>query len=97
MKGTNHIVWDDITVEITKNWNQLVLVQDEQVLARTSLQYCRRITHELDKKPEISHNVISFLNVKFKLDLDILGVLYRTNLIMEANRDITKNNLVQKK
>ena len=49
LKGTKHIVWDDITMDITKNWNQLVLVQDEQELARTALQDCQRITNELDK------------------------------------------------
>ena len=33
----------------------------------------------MDKNPEVSHNVISFLNVKYNTDLDVLGVLERNN------------------
>ena len=46
-------------------------------------------------KPQIVKNVIIFLNSKTWNELKVLGVRYKTSIVMEAKKLTRKKNLVQ--
>jgi hypothetical protein len=52
MKGATHIIWDNITNTILKNWFYFTLVQDEIDLITMVLKDIKGIANELENKPD---------------------------------------------
>jgi hypothetical protein len=69
MKGSKHIIWDDIANTIFKNWFYFTLAQDELDLIIIVLKDIKGTTNELENKNYLAVDIIKLLNNKTKEEL----------------------------
>jgi FtsZ-binding cell division protein ZapB len=63
LKGAKHIIWDSISVEVTKLRTYLIYVNDEDNITVLAKQRCKVINETLSKRPaKWTQNVINLLN-----------------------------------
>jgi len=90
-----HKNWDSITEAILTY--SFILKNDEFELITTGGKDVVVVNKELENKSDIAKLVvIKFLNSKTKLELRQLGVKDRTRLVMDENKVITKQCLIEK-
>lgn len=90
-----HILWDEIVTKISKFWNHLVVLQDEQILACHTEHDINKPCNELSDKPLIVDSVITFLNSRSKNDLKEMNINDGIEIIMEASKLHTNMNFIQ--
>jgi len=86
LKGAKHKIWETIATTIFKNLSHFSLFQDEFEMITIIFKDIKRKTYELENKPELSNNIISFLNNRSKKELKYLNVIDRTNIVMDYKR-----------
>jgi hypothetical protein len=69
-------------------------MQEEYELIFEVVKEIKIIAIELEDKPELTYDLIKFLNIRSK-DLKSLNIEDITNLIMEAKKVLVKNQLMQ--
>lgn len=94
--GTKHIIWDQIIKDIFSNWDNFVVLRDEEDLAFNVQRHIEEASNELGDKPIMVDRVIAYLNSRTWKYLHTLGVRDRTETILEASKVHTKRNLIQK-
>ena len=63
LQGAKHLIWDALSVEITKFRSYLNYIDDKGVIENVAFQRCKVVNETLDKNPlETLENVIDFLN-----------------------------------
>ena len=61
LQGAKHIIWDTLTIEITKFRSYLNFVNDKNVIVDLALQICKLENENLEKKPlDTAQNVVNF-------------------------------------
>ena len=61
VQGAKHLIWDTLTIEITKFRSYLNFVNDKNVIVDLSLQRCKLVNKNLDKKPlDTAQNAVKF-------------------------------------
>jgi hypothetical protein len=95
LQGSKHIIWESISVEVTKLMTHINIFNDEDKIAVLAKQRCKVINETLSKRPtEWAQNAINLLNIVPSSSLQIIGIKYRTALIIWSRRIITKHNLL---
>jgi hypothetical protein len=96
LQGDKHILWDSISVEAAKFRVYLNFINDKYNMAITTRSRCNVVNGILAKKPsEWAQNAINLLKSIPTVELQTIGVKYRTTLIIWARRVITKHNLLK--
>ena len=63
LQGAKHIIWDHITLEVTKLWVFLNFVEDKRVLVVSSLVKYEVENEIMPRRPATkAHNSIAFLS-----------------------------------
>ena len=63
LQGAKHLIWDTLSVEITKFRNCLNFIGDESALVNLATQRLKLANETMEKKPlNIVHNAVNFLN-----------------------------------
>jgi hypothetical protein len=94
--GSKHILWHHLFLNITIFRECINLVYEEYEMAMSSIQKCKTMTKELLHRPiEVAQNIINFMNMETKVDLQDLGVNDKLAIIISAKKFIYKHNFVQ--
>ena len=63
LQGDKYLIWDALTIEITKFRSYLNFVNDKNAIVDLALQICKLVNENLDKKPlETTQNAVIFKN-----------------------------------
>ena len=63
LQGANHLIWDTLSVEITKFRHYLNFIDDESGLVNLTTQILKLANETMEKKPlNTAHNAVNFLN-----------------------------------
>ena len=73
----------------------MVLVHEETDLVIGSKREIEKIKKKLGDNPHKCQKLTKHLNSKYKHQLEQIWVTYKTNMIMQANKVITKNKLIE--
>jgi hypothetical protein len=93
--GARHIIWDEIMSEVGKLWDYFKIIDDEMLLIDEVDDIIKKPFHELGTRPDVTTQIIKFLNSSSKETLRKKGVKDRTKMVMENERIFTKRNLIQ--
>ena len=64
LQGAKHLIWDTLTIEITKFRSYLNFVNDKNAIVDLALQRCKLVNKNINKKPlETTQNVVKFLKL----------------------------------
>ena len=70
LQGAKHLIWDALSVEITKFTPYLNYVNDKRLIVDMAFQRCKVVNENLDKKPlDAAHNTINFPNTLMYEDM----------------------------
>ena len=63
LQGAKHIIWDTLSVEITKFRHYLNFVDDQNILINLSHQRLKLVNEHMERKPLVTaQNTLNFLN-----------------------------------
>ena len=63
LQGAKHLIWDTLSVEITKFRNYLNFIDDESALVNLATQRLKSTNETMEKQPlNTAHNAVNFLN-----------------------------------
>ena len=63
MQGAKHLIWDTLSVEITKFRHYLNFISDESALVNLAAQRLKLANETMEKKSlNTAHNTVNFLN-----------------------------------
>jgi hypothetical protein len=83
LRGAKHVIWDAIVVEATNFRVYLNFINDKDNVATMTRSSCIVVNETLAKKPsEWTQNTIDLLNYVPTVDLQTIGLKYRTALII---------------
>ena len=96
LQGAKHLIWDALSVEITKFRSYLNYIDDKGVIENVAFQRCKVVNETLDKNPlEISQNTTDFLNTLTYEDMQEMGIKDKTAIIIWARKTIGKHDHVK--
>ena len=95
LQGSKHVIWDQITVEVTKLWDFLNFVEDKIVLVVISLVKYEVANELMQRTPsEKAQNSITFLSHLSNQDLATLNIHERMGIIIRSKQFIEKHKLM---
>ena len=96
LQGDKHIIWDTLSIEITKFRSYLNFVNDKNAIVYLSLQRCKLVNENLDKKPlKTTQNAVKFLKTFTYEEMQEIAIRDRLAIILWARKFINKHNLVK--
>ena len=95
LKVSHQMIWDQIMCQMYSCWKHSAILQDEMDLVIVATKSACDILTQLDKNIDTAKTVIDNLNEKLYQDIHDLAIRYRTNLVIESNKVITKKYLAQ--
>jgi hypothetical protein len=96
LQGAKHVIWDMIAAEVAKFRSYLNFINDKDNMVAIAQNKCDVVNEVIEKNPlEWTQNVIYLLNAIPTVDIQTIGVKYKTALIISARRIIAKNNLLR--
>ena len=96
LQGAKHLIWDTLTIEITKFRSYLNFVNDKNAIVDLALQRCKLVNENLDKNPlETTQNTVKFLKTLTYEELQEMAIKDRLAIILWAREFINKHNLVK--
>ena len=90
-----HVLRHEIIAKISRFWNHLVVLQDEEILVGQTQHVINKLCNELGDKPQIVYSVIKFPNSRSKSDLKEMGINDGIEIIMESSKVQTKRTMGQ--
>jgi hypothetical protein len=87
-------IWIDISKYINEIWPMVQIMFDQHDLVLKSRRSIDKIRGELGEIPLASNEIIKFLNLKTKEELENLKVEDKTKTILEVKRVLTKRGLM---
>ena len=92
LQGAKHVIWDHITVEVTKLWDFLNFVEDMRVLVIISLVKYEVANELMQRRPtDKAQNSITFLSHLSNQDLATLKIHDKIGIIIRAKQFIEKH------
>ena len=93
LQGAKHLIWDTLTIEITKFRSYLNFVNNKNAIVDLALQRCKLVNENLDKKPlETAQNDVKFLKKLTYEDMQETTIRDRLSIILWARKFINKYN-----
>jgi hypothetical protein len=93
--GSRQIIWDEIISEVGKLWDYFKIIDDEMLLIKEENDVIKKSFHKLGTRPQVSTQIIKFINCISRETLTDKGVKYKTIMVMETERVFTKRNQLQ--
>ena len=83
LQGAKHIIWDTLSVEITKFRHYLNFVDDQSTLVNLSNQRLKLVNETMERKPlSIAQNALNFLNSLTYQKLQDIGIKDRVAMVL---------------
>jgi hypothetical protein len=95
LAGAKHLIWDEIIIEVSRIWDYFKIIDDEMLLVDEVYDVFQKSYYELGTRPQVSTQIIKFLNSNSGEELLRKGVNDITIMVMETERIFTKRNLIQ--
>jgi hypothetical protein len=92
--GAQHLIWDDIIIEVAKLWDYFKTIDDEMLLVDEADEVIQKSFHELGIRPQVATHIIKFPNSNSRDTLLKKVINDRTTMTMETKRIFTKRNLI---
>ena len=90
------MIWDTLSMEITKFRNYLNFIDDEIALVNLATQRLKLANEIMEKKPlNIAHNALNFLNFLTYQNLQDIRIKDRVEIVMWAKNFINKHQLMK--
>ena len=95
-QGAKHLIWDTLSVEITKFRHYLNFIDDESALVNLATQRLRLANETMERKPlNTAHNALNFLNSLTYQNLQAIGIKDKVAIVLWAKKFINKHQLMK--
>ena len=96
LQGAKHLIWDTLSMEITKFRNYLNFIDDKTALVNLATQRLKLENETMEKKPlNIAHNAVNFLNSLTYQNLQDIGIKDRVAIVLWEKNFINKHQLMK--
>ena len=96
LQGVKHIIWDTLSIEITKFRHHLNFIDDQNILVNLAKQRLKLVNKTMERKPlATAQNVLNFLNSLTYQKLHDIGVKDRIAMVLWAKKFIHKHHLMK--
>ena len=96
LQGAKHLIWDTLSVEITKFRHYLNFIDDESALVNLAAQRLKLANETMEKKSlNTAHNAVNFLNSLTYQNLQDIGIKDRVAIVLWAKKFINKHQLMK--
>ena len=90
------MIWDILSMEITKFRHYLNFIDDESALVNLASQILKLENETMEKKPlNTAHNAMNFLNSLTYQNLQDIGIKERVAIVLWAKKFINKIQLMK--
>ena len=96
LQGDKHLIWDTLSVEITKFRHYLNFIDDQSALVNLATQRLKLANETMEKKPlNTAQNDLNFLNSLTYQKLQDIGIKDRVAIVLWAKKFINKHKLMK--
>ena len=96
LQGAKHLIWDTLSVEITKFRHYLNFIDDESALVNLDFQRLKLANETMEKKLlNTAHNAMNFLNSPTYQNLQVIGIKDRVEIVLWVKKFINKLQLMK--
>jgi len=96
LQGAKHIIWDTLSIEITKFWHHLNYIDDLCILINLAHQRLKLMNEHMEKRPlTTAQNTLNFLNSLTYQKLHDMGIKDRISIVLWAKKFIHKHHLMK--
>ena len=96
LQGAKHIIWDTLSVEVTKFKHCLNFIDDQSALVNLSNQRLKLANETMEKKPlNTAQNALNFLNSLTYQKLQDIGIKYRVAIVPWPKKFSNKHQLMK--
>ena len=96
LQGAKHIIWDTLSIEITKFRHYLNFIDDQSILINLAHQKLKLVNENMERKPlATAQNALNFLNSLTYQKLHDIGVKDRIEMVLWAKTFIHKHHLMK--
>ena len=90
------MIWDTLSVEITKFRHYLNFIDDESALVNLAAQRLKLANETMEKKSlNTAHNAVNFLNSLTYQNLYDIGIKDRVSIVLWSKKFINKHQLMK--
>ena len=96
LQGAKHIIWDTLSVEVTKFRHYLNFIDDQSVLVNLATQRLKLANETMEKKPlNTAQNALNFFNYLTYQKLQEIGIKDIVAIILWSKKFINKHQLMK--
>ena len=96
LQGEKHIIWDTLSIEITKFRHYLNFIDDQNILINLAHQRLKLVNEHMGKRPlTTAQNALNFLNSLTYQKLHDMGIKDRISIVLWAKKFIHKHHLMK--
>ena len=96
LQGAKHIIWDTLSIEVTKFRHYLNYIDDLCGLIDSAQQRLRVVNEHMAKRPlATAQNTLDFLNSLTYQKLHDMGIKDRVSIVLSAKKIIHKHQLMK--
>ena len=96
LQGAKHIIWDTLSVEITKFRHYLNFIDDQNILINLAHQRLKLVNEHMERRPlATAQNTLNFLNSLTYQKLHDMGIKDRISIVLWAKKFIHKHHLMK--
>ena len=96
LQGAKHIIWDTLSIEITKFRHHLNFIDDQNILINLAHQRLKLVNEHMERRPlTTAQNTLNFLNSLTYQKLHDMGIKDRISIVLWDKRFIHKNHLMK--
>ena len=96
LQGAKHIIWDTLTIEITKFRHYLSFIDDLCTVTELAQQKLKLVNEHMARRPlSTAQNTLNFLNSLSYQKLHDMGIKDRISIVLSAKKIIQKHQLMK--
>ena len=96
LQGAKHLIWDTLSVEITKFRHYLNFIDNESALVNLATQRLKLANETMETKPlNTAHNALNFLNSLTYHNLQDIKIKDRVAIVLWEKKFINKHQLMK--
>ena len=83
LQGAKHIIWDTLSIDITKFWHCLKFIDDLCILINLAHQRLKLVNEHMERRPlTTAQNTLNFLNSLTYQKLHDMGIKDRISIVL---------------
>ena len=96
LQGAKHIIWDTLSIEITKFRHYLNFINDQSILINLAHQRLKLVNEHMERRPlTTTQNTLNFLNSLTYQKLHDMGIKDMISIVLWAEKFIHKHHLMK--